>query len=168
MVRVSGLKSTIRNHQHLHRAADAVQVSAIADSLLGLAFFLVYLSTCLPSVLPADNGEFQLVAWKLGIAHPPGYALYTIVGWLFSRLFASPAFALNLFSAILASITLIFVSRTVRLLTQSTLAGVLAAAVLGTSTTFWAQATTANIRMPTALFTALCVSLLVAWSRSRM
>ena len=153
---VSSLKSAIKN-----------QPSAIVDGLLGLVFFLVYFSTCLPSVLSADNGEFQLVTWKLGIAHPPGYALYTIVGWLFSRLFTSPAFALNLLSAILASITLVIVSRTVRLLTQSTLAGVLAAALLGTSTTFWAQATTANIRMPTALFTVLCVSVLVEWSRSR-
>ena len=135
---------------------------------MGLAFFALYFFTLIPSVLPADNGEFQLVAWKLGIAHPPGYALYTMVGWLFSRFFASPAFALNLLSAILAAITLVIVSRTVRTLTGSIVAGLLAAALLGVSTTFWAQATTANIRMPTAFFTALCVSLLVTWSRSRV
>src|SRR5512144_3087467 len=137
------------------------------DLLLGLVFFSLYLFTLVPSVLPADNGEFQLVAWKLGIAHPPGYPLYTMTGWLFSRFFASPAFALNLLSAILAAITLVVVSRTVRALTGSIVAGVLAASLLGVSTTFWAQATTANIRMPAAFFTALCVSLLVAWSRSR-
>lgn len=150
-------KSAISNHK-----------TAIVDGLFGGVFFLVYLSTCLPSVLSADNGEFQLVAWKLGIAHPPGYALYTLVGWLFSRLFASPAFALNVLSALLAAITLVVVSRTVRQLTKSPLSGVLAAALLGTSTTFWAQATTANIRMPTTLFTALGVSLLVKWSHSRI
>ncbi len=134
--------------------------------MLGLAFFALYFFTLIPSVLTADNGEFQLVAWKLGIAHPPGYPLYTMVGWLFSRFFASPAFALNLLSAILAAITLVIISRTVRALTGSISAGLLAASLLGVSTTFWAQATTANIRMPTAFFTALCVSLLVAWSRS--
>jgi hypothetical protein len=136
--------------------------------LLGLAFFALYFFTLIPSVLPADNGEFQLVAWNLGIAHPPGYALYTMVGWLFSRFFASPAFAMNLLSAILAAITLVIVSRTVRALTGSIVAGWLAASLLGVSTTFWAQATTANIRMPTAFFTALCVSLLVTWSHSRV
>ncbi len=147
----------------------ALSIPTLAiDLLLGLIFFALYLFTLVPTVLPADNGEFQLVAWKLGIAHPPGYPLYTMAGWLFSRFFASPAFALNLLSAILASITLVFVSRTVRMLTQSSLAGVLAAALLGVSTTFWAQATTANIRMPTAFFTAVCVSLLVMWSRSRV
>ncbi len=156
-MRVSNFKSALSNHQ-----------PAIVDGLFGVVFFLVYFSTCLPSVLSADNGEFQLVAWKLGIAHPPGYALYTIVSWLFLRLFASPAFALNLLSVILATVTLVVVSRTVRQLTKSNLAGVLAAALLGTSTTFWAQATTANIRMPTALFTALCVSVLVKWSSSRI
>jgi hypothetical protein len=48
--------------------------SEIVDGLFGLAFFLLYFTTLIPSVLPADNGEFQLVAWKLGIAHPPGYS----------------------------------------------------------------------------------------------
>jgi hypothetical protein len=148
------------------RSAFSSQSSAI-DLLLGLLFFALYCFTLIPSALPADNGEFQLVAWKLGIAHPPGYPLYTMVGWLFSRFFASPAFALNLLSAILASITLVIVSRTVRALTGSFVAGVLAACLLGVSTTFWSQATTANIRMPTAFFTALCVSLLVSWSKQR-
>jgi hypothetical protein len=138
----------------------------IIDGLLGLSFFALYFFTLIPSVLTADNGEFQLVAWKLGIAHPPGYPLYTLIGWLFSRFFASPAFALNLLSAILAAITLVIISRTVRVLTGSIMAGLLAASLLGVSTTFWAQAATANIRMPTAFFTALCVSLLVTWSRS--
>jgi 4-amino-4-deoxy-L-arabinose transferase-like glycosyltransferase len=150
---VRAFQSTIRNQQ------------SKIEWLFGLVFFLVYLSTCLPSILPADNGELQLVAWKLGIAHPPGYPLYTITGFLFARFFASPALALNLLSALLASITLVIISRTVRWLTQSIAAGVLAASVLGASTTFWAQATTANIRVPTAFFTALCVYILVKWSR---
>ena len=152
---VRDLQSAIKNHP------------AALDLILGFTFFALYLFTLAPSVLPADNGEFQLVVWKLGIAHPPGYALYALIGWLFSRFFTSPAFALNLLSAILAAITLTLVSRTVRTLTGSIVAGLLAAALLGVSTTFWAQATTANIRMPTAFFTALCVSLLVSWSRQQ-
>ena len=163
-----GLKSSIRNIGAALRTQCRYHKSAIADGLLGLAFLILYLSTCLASALPADNGEFQLVAWKLGVAHPPGYPLYTLVGFLFSRFIAPPAYALNLMSAVLASITLVIVSRTVRLLTRSIVAGLLAAAVLGVSTTFWAQATTANIRMPTAFFTALCVSLLIQWSRGHV
>jgi hypothetical protein len=155
---VASLKSKIQNPKS----------PIVIDGLFSLAFFALYVFTLIPSVLTADNGEFQLVAWKLGIAHPPGYPLYTLAGWLFTRFFASPAFALNLLSAILAAITLVIVSRTVRALTGSIVAGVLAAALLGVSTTFWAQATTANIRMPAAFFTALCVSLLVSWSQRRI
>jgi hypothetical protein len=136
------------------------------DLLIFVASLLLYTLTQTPSVLPADNGEFQLVAWKLGIAHPPGFPLYTLAGFLFSRFFVSPAFALNLLSAILASVTLVLVSRTVRAVTGSMLAGPAAATVLGTSTTFWAQATTANIRMPTALFTAWCVYALILHSQT--
>ena len=145
----------------------ALRVPGFAiDLAVFAASLLVYAFTLIPSVLSADNGEFQLVAWKLGIAHPPGYPLYTIAGFLFSRLFASPAFALNLLSAILASITLALVSRTVRAATGSALAGIASTIVLGSSTTFWAQATTANIRMPTALFTAWCVYALVAFQQA--
>jgi hypothetical protein len=144
-------------------SAISHRLSAISDTLLALAFFILYIATLAPSVLSADNGEFQLVAWKLGIAHPPGYPLYTLIGFLFTRFFVSPAFAMNLLSAIIASITLVIVSKTVRLLTRSILAGLLAASILGVSTTFWSQATTANIRMPTAFFAALCVFILVSW-----
>jgi len=93
------LRSALRNP---HSAWDG--------ALFALSFSL-YALTLAPSLLPADNGEFQLVAWKLGIAHPPGYPLYTLVGYLFTRFFASPAFGLNLFSAILASTTLVLVGR---------------------------------------------------------
>jgi len=151
------LQSAIRNRQSATPPGGAQAV----DVVLFAAWLALYTLTLTPSVLSADNGEFQLVAWKLGIAHPPGYPLYTLAGFLFSRLFASPAFALNLLSAILAATTLVLISRTVRTATGSTLAGLAAAVILGTSTTFWAQATTANIRMPTALFTAWCVYALV-------
>jgi len=137
---------------------------------LDVAFFslalLLYTLTLTPSLLPADSGEFQLVAWKLGIAHPPGYPLYIVVGHLFSRFFASPAFALNLLSAILGSLTLVLVSRAVRTATGSTLGGLAAAVILAMATTFWAQATTANIRMPTALFTAACVYTLMMYQQA--
>ena len=139
---------------------------ALFDAALFFAAFLLYTLTLTPSLLPADNGEFQLVAWKLGIAHPPGYPLYTIAGHLVSRLFTSPAFALNLLSAILASATLVLVSRAARTVTGSTLGGLAAAVILATTTTYWAQSTTANIRMPTALFTAACVYALVRYQQA--
>jgi hypothetical protein len=128
----------------------------------------VYIATLAPTVLPADAGEFQLVARTLGIAHPPGYPLYTLGGWLFTWLpVGDAAYRVNLFSAVTSAATLAVVSATVRRLTGSTGAGLVAALALGASTTFWAQATTANIRSLTALFTALFLLILIRYGHDR-
>jgi 4-amino-4-deoxy-L-arabinose transferase-like glycosyltransferase len=129
-----------------------------------LAFFLFYALTTARDVLPADSGEFQVVAAGWGIAHPPGYPLYTVVGALWVRLipFGTVPFRLNLLSAVLAATALLLVLEAVRTWVRAWdgearaawLGGWGAALLLGAAATFWAQATTANIRMPTALFTA--------------
>jgi len=141
--------------------AHCVSHFALMD---GLTFFIslaVYLATLQKDVLPADNGEFQLTVTMLGILHQPGFPLYTLVGKLFTLLpFGTPALRLNMLSAFLAAGTLTLVSAAVRRLIGGyggLLGGLVAALVLGTSTTFWAQATVANIRMPMAFFTAWCL-----------
>lgn len=128
--------------------------------LIAGAAFVVYAATLAPGILPADSGEFQFVARVLGIAHPPGYPLYTLLGKLATLLpFYSVAWRVNLLSALFAALTLGLVVRTVRRLTGSAVAGLAAALALGGITTFWAQATTANIRALMALFTALMLLL---------
>jgi len=52
--------------------------------LTGLAAFIVYLFTLAPSVVQIDSGELATVQATLGIAHPTGYPLFTIAGYLFS------------------------------------------------------------------------------------
>ncbi len=132
--------------------------------LIWLAFFILYAATTARDVLPADSGEFQLTAARWGIAHPPGYPLYTIASALWMRLFrfGGPFFAVNLFSAALAATTLVLIAQAVRVWagawgypTRAAMVGGLAATLLfGGASTFWAQATMANIRMPTMLFEA--------------
>lgn len=65
-------------------------------SLLSLFYGL----TLSPTVPGGDSGELITVAHSLGVAHPPGYPLYTLVAHLFSYLpFGSVAYRINLFSA---------------------------------------------------------------------
>ena len=132
--------------------------------LLWLAFFALYAATTARDVLPADSGEFQLTAATWGIAHPPGYPLYTVASALWMRLvpIGAAVFRVNLFSAALAATTLVVIAAAVRTWatawgysTRAAQAGGVAAALLfGSASTFWAQATIANIRMPTMLFAA--------------
>ncbi len=129
-------------------------------------FFAIYAVTTARDILPADSGEFQLVTAQWGIAHPPGYPLYTMAGafWLriLPNIVGNTAFQLNLLSAILAATTLVLISESIYIWCTTwgfspraaRVGGLCAALLLGSAATFWAQATTANIRMPTMLFTA--------------
>ncbi len=55
-------------------------------TLVSLFAFAVYLKTLAPSVTFIDSGELAAVASTLGIAHPTGYPLFTLLGWVFSKL----------------------------------------------------------------------------------
>lgn len=145
-----------------------VRLGSVAG--VAAAALWLYVRTVAPDVLPADSGELQVVAATLGVAHPPGFPLYVMLGNLWTRLpiGAGPAFRLNLFSAVTSTLTLVLVYLTVLSLARlrPVMAGWIAAVALGTATTFWAQATTANIRSLTGLFTALALYCLVRFGQS--
>lgn len=70
----------------------------------GLAL-LLYLLTCSPTVNSTDSGELITVAYTGGIAHPPGYPLYTLLGILVSHLpLGDVAWRMNMLSAIFAAV----------------------------------------------------------------
>src|SRR4051812_3806729 len=69
---------------------------------VSLVAFVVYLQTMAPSVGFIDDGELATVCSTLGIAHPTGYPLFTLIGWVCSHLpIASTVIArLNIMAAI--------------------------------------------------------------------
>ncbi|MGQ9709574.1 MAG: protein O-mannosyl-transferase family [Anaerolineae bacterium] len=150
------------------------QADRLADGAVCVLSFALYLASLSRDILPADSGEFQLVAALLGVAHPPGYPLYTLAGHLFIRLvpIGTPALRLNLMSVPMAAVTLLWIARATRLWARrwgassrlARIGGLAAALTLGSATTFWSQATTANIRMPTLFFAALALYALAQWA----
>jgi len=70
--------------------------------------FLVYLLTSYPDLTFTDNGELTAAAKTLGIAHPSGYPLFTLLGylWLKLPLGLSVIRQLNIFSAFLTAISI--------------------------------------------------------------
>ena len=128
---------------------------------------LLYWHTLAPGLLPADSGEFQTVVATLGVAHPPGFPLYTLLGHLFTWLPGlSPAYSLNLFAALTSSLTLYLVYLTAYRLTTHHGASITAVLALATATTFWSQATTANVRSLTALFAAFILYHLICFRQA--
>lgn len=71
--------------------------------LLSILFvFTIYLITLAPGVVQIDSGELSAVAATLGIAHPTGYPLFTLIGFIFTQIFpfTSKIFVLNVLSAL--------------------------------------------------------------------
>lgn len=69
---------------------------------LALAVFGVYLLTMPPVFKTNDSPETTASAYTLGIAHPPGYPLYTMAGKVYTLFVpGNPGFRMNLFSAFL-------------------------------------------------------------------
>src|SRR3982750_140617 len=70
--------------------------------LLGSASLALYVRTLAPFVLGSDSGEFQVLAYQLGIAHTPGYPIYLLLAKLLTLLpIRDIAYRVNLFSAVM-------------------------------------------------------------------
>jgi hypothetical protein len=82
--------------------------------LLGIGSFAFYLFGVYPSVSVGDSGEFITAAATLGIPHPPGFPLYTVLAHAFGELlpWANWGYRLNVFSAVCAatSVSLFFLT----------------------------------------------------------
>lgn len=84
--------------------------------LTGLIAFVFYMLTIAPSVIEIDTGELAAVQCALGIAHPTGYPLYTMLGYLFSLLPLpfSKIFQMNLLAALYCAAAIAAFSFTVK------------------------------------------------------
>jgi hypothetical protein len=151
--------------------------------LTALVAFLIYLWTLAPSVTFIDSGELAAVACTLGIAHPTGYPLFTLLGWGFSRLpvGGEEVLRLNMMSAFLCALGVFFFIGTVhriltvlaggplgsrirdrsavtRMITISALAG---GTLLAFSETVWATATSVEVYSLHILLLSLILFLFV-------
>lgn len=82
----------------------------IFAALTFILSFVIYLVTLAPAVYFTDSGELASVASSLGIAHPTGYPLFTLVGHLWSGLLPwSPVYNLNLMAAVATAASALFI-----------------------------------------------------------
>jgi uncharacterized membrane-anchored protein YitT (DUF2179 family) len=67
-------------------------VDWLAFWLAGLVALVVYTYTLAPSVTLEDGGELAVAGDWLGVPHPPGYPSWTMLAWLFARIFSFVTF----------------------------------------------------------------------------
>jgi hypothetical protein len=137
------------------------------------ASLMAYLQTLAPSVatLFDDSLEFPLVAYELGIAHPTGYPLYTLLGKLFTL---GPwtgdvaqwnvAWAVNLLSAVAGALAVALVYLVARQFTRRRVPALLGGVALAVSPVFWSQSVIAEVYTLNSLFVAGLLWLALRWA----
>ena len=127
--------------------------------------FAVYILTLCPTVYVGDSGEFITTAATLGINHPTGYTLYTLLARIavMAAPFWTAAYAVNFFSALCAALTVLCLFYLLRLFTERNDIALAFSLFFGFSYTFWSRATSAEVYSLNALFIALSLLFVVRW-----
>ena len=164
----------------------------------GITFLLsliVYTLTLQPTVGLEDSGELIVASDYLGVPHPPGYPIWTILTWFFQWIFHSvsfhgqpnPAWAVNWFSAfsgaLACGIITMLISRSgndlIKSLSKesekldtstiqlfSNVAGITGGLLLAFGQGMWSQAVIAEVYTLNILFQSLVLVFLYRWITS--
>lgn len=127
----------------------------IAYPLLPVFLFLLYLPTLARGVTFSDGGEITAAVVTLGVIHPTGYPIFTIIAHLFVRLLPlpiEPCIKIELLNTLFACTAAWLTARTLRDLAahaesgppgssrDASIAGLAAGLLLGISPLLWHQA----------------------------
>ncbi|XP_069909700.1 protein O-mannosyl-transferase TMEM260 isoform X4 [Oryctolagus cuniculus] len=123
----------------------------------------LFARTLPPSVPGGDSGELITAAHELGVAHPPGYPLFTLASKLAITLcpFGSVAYRVNLLCGLFGAVAASLLFDTVFRLSGSRAGGILAAGVFSFSRLTWQWSIAAEVFSLNNLFVGLLMALTV-------
>ncbi len=136
----------------------------VAAVLAAIGAFALYLPTAAHDIVFGDTPELTAVAIVAGVAHPPGYPLWTMLAHLFTLIpTGSLPFRVALFSVVCHALTVGVVVLSGYRLTRSIPAAIVAAAALATSRLFWSWSLVGEVFPLNDLLASLLVLFLVLW-----
>lgn len=146
----------------------AFRNSDLAHMLIVFVVLLaIYMLTMPLEIGLADSGIFIMSSYFYGVAHPPGYPLHTILGFLATLVpIGSIAFRVHMVSAVFGAVTCSLVWLFCRRQAFGTLAASTAALAFGVSGAFWSQAIIAEVYTLNTFFFFLLLNLAVAFRSS--
>ncbi|NXH17599.1 TM260 protein, partial [Bucco capensis] len=124
----------------------------------------LYTATLPPALPGGDAGELITAAYELGVAHPPGYPLFTLLAKLAMTgllPMGSPAYRVNLLCGLLGAAASSLLFYTVFRLSGSCAGGILAAGVFSFSRLTWQWSIAAEVFSLNNLFVGLLMALTV-------
>ncbi len=133
----------------------------------GCLVLSVYVATLHPGVPGGDAGELIAVAGTGGVAHPPGYPLYSLLAGVFARLpWGSLAWRVNMFSAVCGAAAASLLADTVARATRQPWAGFVAGAGFAFAPLPWTYAVGAEVFSLHVLFVVGLLALALRWSET--
>jgi hypothetical protein len=149
-------------------------------TIVFLMSFSLYGVTLAPGAVPGDPSEYIFVPYILGIAHPPGYAFYTLLAKLWQTVVrvGSVAYRTNLLAAFAGAVIVTLVYGSVwqiepcphpislRERGKRVLPALFAALSAMAGVDLWQHAIHSNAHIITAALATLCLFLLVTWWRT--
>ena len=129
---------------------------------------VVYWQTMLPGVSVGDWAEMQMIPAQLGVPHPTGYPLYTLLGFLFSLVpIGTTAFRAGLFEVITAASAVGLAVVIAGQLGARPLIAAAAGLVLAASGTLWQEATFPEMNALHLVLMALVIHRALLWRERR-
>jgi hypothetical protein len=127
----------------------------------------LYVSTAARTVQGGDSGEFALIGVLGGVAHPPGYPLYSLLARLGAAMPTGPLFfRVALVSAISGSAAVVVIQRAALIASGSLYGSVAAALVFAVSPVLWLLSGVPEVFSLHVLLSALVVLLALTIGRS--
>ncbi len=135
---------------------------------------ILYSYTAAPDVYYTDCGELSGVAATLGVAHPTGYPLFTLIGFAWTQLPVplSPIGKLGMLMVVLGTVTVAIMHRLMLRLTQqfqgsnaqrTRSVAIITALLLATARTVWTQALSVEVHALQVLLIVHLLYWLIRW-----
>ena len=129
-------------------------------ALLFAGALVLYAASAPHTVMLEDDGLFITTAAFAGVAHPPGYPLYIVLGWLASLVpFGSIAWRVHALSGLMGALACACIAWIVLRRTGNRPAAFLAGAAFAVSEHFWSQAIIADVYTTNAAAVFLTLAL---------
>ncbi len=125
---------------------------------------LLYFLTAARDIVVGDTPELITAAVTLGVPHPPGYPLFTMLGHLFSLLPVGPIpFRVNLLAVACDALTVGIVYLTALRVSGCRLAAVTASLILAVTPVFWTWSLVGEVFPLNNLLASILIYLLLLW-----
>src|SRR3989344_1551287 len=145
-----------------------VRLNTIIAGFLFFFTFLIYIKGVSPSVYGGDSGDVILAAWFGGVAHPPGYPLNTMLGWIFTHLpySATVAFKADIMAAFLHALVIGVFYLSLQTITKNIYVSFISALVLAFVPLYWLYAHILEVFQLNLLLISVSVYFLFKWRDS--